>query len=121
VVERLKGGLFLDAGEVKPVGLYQQKIELIWSDTRGPINPPYSLEGATSVVEVDLGEAVEALHLKLRAFTGEELDPIELHPIDGVIEVWIRHFCDLSPPSSPPDSGDGDLDTDFVLNSEPRT
>lgn len=114
VAKRLKGGLFLDTGEVKSFEPYQSNVEFVWSDgTHLP--QPYRLT-ATNVVEVDLGE-VSDLRLKLRRSSHTPTTLTQLHPVDGELRVWIRHFCDPARPVDRPGKGSaGEMDADFALS-----
>lgn len=109
----LKAGVFLQAGQVGPLGAYEGLFHL-WSNAAGiQTEKEISL---SSVIRVELGE-VSALQLKLRPFGGDALPPIELLPPGIELDVWVRHFCDVDRPDPKKGVPSGsDLDPDFVLN-----
>lgn len=114
-LDRLKAGLFLDRGAVKPATYYKSNIEFAWSNGSDLGGNGYPMDDATSVVEVELGQVSE-LNLRLRPFGQSELSPIPLRPVDGKVEIWIRHFCDPTKPDPQThDPRPGSLDADFAL------
>jgi len=111
----LSGGFYADRGQVG-VDLRFQGDFRLQKRAGGPIPRPRATVG--SVVEIDLGE-VSTFELKLANLDGSACETVPLQPISrdsGSLDIWVRHYCDLSPPD--PDSGrmePGDRDVDFVL------
>lgn len=69
-----------------------------------------------NTLKVELG-MLEKLALKLRRFEDEEIRRIQLHPIGDTLDVWVRYFCEVDPPTPRcPDTTDDRGDEDFLLN-----
>ncbi len=114
--DRLKAGFYANQG-------------VLGSATEWEAPVSYSSDGWPSMGEeaivsnthrLELGHP-ERLFLRLREFAGD-WKSIELHPVAGQIDVWVRHFCDMRPPAPPQKDtsstsrGGGADDQDFPLN-----
>ncbi len=113
--QRARAALVLDQGRVEPDGEYLE--EYTFSAGDPPITGQYS-----NVHRVELG-LVTGLSLRMRQFGTQEDQVLEFTapPSDsdgpGEVEVWMRHFCRLDKPLSPPPAEIGPaLDPEFTLN-----
>jgi hypothetical protein len=112
VAKRLKGGLYLRQGDIKPVSGYQSALDFRWSD--GSLLPGTYKPTASGVLEVDFGP-VDSFALRLRPFGGAP-SSIPLEPGEnGWLEVWVRHFCDLDEPKPPTRQATEAPDGDYLL------
>lgn len=110
----LAAGFFADTGAVSPSGQYQGPFQI------GSVSGQGWGEDRTlsSVIRVEL-DKVGRFALNLRPFGSHKgpVSTIELHPVDGKLDVWIRHFCDLEKPNPNRHEPEPEkLDADFVLN-----
>lgn len=114
VAEILKAGLFIDAGILSSYAEYEGLFRFGGPTNRDEIDKDdrrYS-----SVLKLELGQ-VDSFKLRFRAFDSEDVKELVLTPPWNELEVWVRHFCDLSRPDLDrelPEAGESDID--FTLN-----
>ena len=113
--QRARAGLILHQGVVEPDSEYLE--EYAFSTGANPITGHFS-----NVHRIELG-LVTSLSLRLRQFGTEKDQILEFTPppSNGAepreLAIWMRHFCKLDKPVSPPPPKVGPaLDPDFTLN-----
>jgi hypothetical protein len=130
----LAGGLYLEHGVVSPASdftgsvRFQSLTKLSTSEGRARPTESERSEQRTAetrendqevygnTLKVELG-MVEQLTLKLRRFDEEDVRKIQLHPVGDTLDVWVRYFCEVDPPTPKcPDATDDAGDEDFLLN-----
>lgn len=117
----VSAALYLDAGSVQPFADFEHRSQLVPANTAQQTAPATGSLFST-VLEVDFGE-VESAALLLRPFDRRaETTRIELQPVSGrhgqTIDVWFRHFCQLTRPvrCTKKATSQGRVDHDFLLN-----
>jgi hypothetical protein len=104
--ELLAACLFLDAGVLSPYAEYEGLFRF-----NGQADQRIS-----SVLKLELGR-VDSFSLRFRAFDSSKVIDLPLDCPWNELEVWVRHFCDLSrsdPDQELPEAGEADVD--FALN-----
>lgn len=114
-VQRARAGLVLHQGVVEPDADYLE--EYTFTVGAKPVTGHFS-----NVHRLELG-LVTGLSLRLRQFGTQEDRILDFSPPPsndgkpGELVVWMRHFCKLDKPQSPPPPKVGPaLDPDFTLN-----
>ena len=107
MADLLAAGLFVDAGVLSPYSEYEGLFRM------GASHEDYRY---ASVLKVELGQ-VDSFALRFRRFDSQEVRELPLRSPWDELEVWIRHFCDLSRPDPDHDLPEaGEADVDFALN-----
>ena len=115
VQRRLRAGLYLDQGEVAPDARYNGPVVWKLNGADLPVKRGSRISNVTNTVRVELG-TVSRFNLRLKSFAGEER-LLPLYPLNGKLEVWVRHICEISKPQ--PDAvreSTEAADHDFALN-----
>lgn len=116
VAELLKAGLFIDAGILSSYAEYEGLFRFDGQARRDWIDDGKADRKYSSVLKLELGQ-VDSFDLRFRAFDSDEVVNVSLTPPWSELEVWVRHFCDLSRPDLDrelPEAGEADID--FALN-----
>lgn len=116
VAELLEAGLFIDAGILSSYAEYEGLFRFDGQTRRAWIGGGKADLKYSSVLKLELGK-VDSFKLRFRAFDSTDIVELPLHSPWNELEVWVRHFCDLSRPDLDqelPEAGESDVD--FVLN-----
>jgi hypothetical protein len=116
VAEILKAGLFLDAGVLSSYAEYEGLFRFGGQAGRDWIGDGKADRKYSSVLKLELGQ-VDSFMLRFRTFASPDVVELPLHSPWNELEVWVRHFCDLSQPDPDrelPEAGEADID--FALN-----